>query len=154
MPQKSEAYINIQGDEPYIDPLQIDQVCEILRSRTGAFVGTLVKRLADLGELQNPNTIKAVFALDGQAINSSRSPIPYMRDTTQEAEFLRERGYFKHIGIYGYSKEGLSRIRGMQRGMLEKANLRAIAMDGTRHAHLRRRNNSRIAGGGHARGFG
>nr|MBP6723099.1 3-deoxy-manno-octulosonate cytidylyltransferase [Bacteroidia bacterium] len=86
-----EAYINIQGDEPYIDPLQIDQVCEILRSRTGAFVGTLVKRLADLGELQNPNTIKAVFALDGQAIYFSRSPIPYMRDTTQEAEFLRER---------------------------------------------------------------
>ncbi len=116
-----EAYINIQGDEPYIDPLQIDQVCEILRTRTGAFVGTLVKQLADLNELQNPNTIKAVFALDGQAIYFSRSPIPYMRDTTQEAEFLRERGYFKHIGIYGYSKEGLSRIRGMQRGMLEKA---------------------------------
>ncbi|MEY3443618.1 MAG: 3-deoxy-manno-octulosonate cytidylyltransferase [Bacteroidota bacterium] len=116
-----EAYINIQGDEPYIDPLQIDQVCGILNSRQGAYVGTLVKRLADLTELQNPNTIKAVFAMDGQAIYFSRSPIPYMRDATQEAEFMRERGYFKHIGIYGYSKEGLGRIREMQRGLLERA---------------------------------
>ncbi len=116
-----DAYINIQGDEPYIDPSQIDQVCEILRWRTGAFVGTLVKRLHDLSELDNPNTIKAVFARDGQAIYFSRSPIPYMRDPQQRDAWMQERGYFKHIGIYGYSKAGLAAIREMERGSLEKA---------------------------------
>lgn len=116
-----DAYINIQGDEPYIDPLQIDQVAAILGGRSGAFVATLVKRLEDLSELQNPNTVKAVFALDGQAIYFSRSPVPFMREPAQEAHWLQERGYFKHIGIYGYSREGLARIREMSRGLLEQA---------------------------------
>jgi 3-deoxy-manno-octulosonate cytidylyltransferase (CMP-KDO synthetase) len=116
-----DAYINIQGDEPYIDPSQIDQVCEILRGRQGAFVGTLVKRLHDLEALHNPNTIKAVFGLDGRAIYFSRSPIPFLRDPQMADEWQRERGYYKHIGIYGYSKEGLAAIGHMQRGLLERA---------------------------------
>lgn len=116
-----EAYVNIQGDEPFIDPQQIDQVCAILRERTGAFVGTLVKRLHDLEELHNPNTIKAVFAQDGQAIYFSRSPIPYLRDQQMLADWQQTRGYFKHIGIYGYSKAGLAAIRTMARGSLEVA---------------------------------
>lgn len=116
-----EAYVNIQGDEPYIDPLQINQVCEILIQREGAFVGTLVKQLKDLQELQNPNTIKAVFAKNGQAIYFSRSPIPFMRDEGMRESWQKERGYFKHIGIYGYSKLGLGAIRNMERGNLEVA---------------------------------
>jgi 3-deoxy-manno-octulosonate cytidylyltransferase (CMP-KDO synthetase) len=115
------AYINIQGDEPFIDPRQIDQVCQILQERSGAFVATLAKRLDDPSELQNPNTIKAVFAFDGQAIYFSRSPIPYLREPNMEAAWLQQRGYFKHIGIYGYSKEGLARIRTMKPGALEIA---------------------------------
>jgi 3-deoxy-manno-octulosonate cytidylyltransferase (CMP-KDO synthetase) len=116
-----DAYINIQGDEPYIDPAQIDQVCALLRSRTGAFVGTLVKRLHDLQALGNPNTVKAVFARDGRAIYFSRSPIPFLRDPQTLADWQQERGYYKHIGIYGYSREALSAIGTMQRGSLEKA---------------------------------
>ena len=114
-----DAYINIQGDEPYIDPSQIDQVCEILRSRKGAFVGTLVKRL--LQDIDNANTVKVVFALDGRAIYFSRSAIPYLRDPQARETWEQERGYFKHIGIYGYSKDGLAAIRLMQRGILEQA---------------------------------
>jgi 3-deoxy-manno-octulosonate cytidylyltransferase (CMP-KDO synthetase) len=116
-----DAYINIQGDEPYIDPAQINQVCDILAQHEGAFVGTLVKRLKDLAELRNPNTIKAVFGNAGQAIYFSRSPIPFLRDPNFEAQWLQERGYFKHIGIYGYSKAGLNAIREMKRGLLEQA---------------------------------
>ncbi len=116
-----DAYVNIQGDEPYIDPTQINQVCEILMEREGAFVGTLVKQLRDISALQNPNTIKAVFANNGQAIYFSRSPIPYMRDEKMLEAWQKERGFFKHIGIYGYSKLGLAAIRNMDRGSLEKA---------------------------------
>jgi 3-deoxy-manno-octulosonate cytidylyltransferase (CMP-KDO synthetase) len=116
-----DAYVNIQGDEPYIDPRQINQVCDILRARKGAFVATLVKRLKDLDQLQNPNTIKAVFARDGRAIYFSRSPSPFLRDPSMMANWEQERGWFKHIGIYGYSREGLEAIRTMERGSLEKA---------------------------------
>lgn len=116
-----DAYLNIQGDEPYIDPAQIDQVCTILRNREGAFVGTLVKKLKDLKELENPNTIKAVFSENKQAIYFSRSPIPHLREQSMLNEWLEERGFYKHIGIYGYSKLGLEKIGGMSRGKLEKA---------------------------------
>ncbi len=115
-----DAYVNIQGDEPYIDPSQIDQVCDILRSRAGAFVGTLVKRLTQAQDIDNANTVKVVFALDGRAIYFSRSPIPYLRDPQMQEAWEQERGYFKHIGIYGYSQEGLHAIRQMQRGILER----------------------------------
>lgn len=116
-----EAYVNIQGDEPFIDPAQIDQVCAILTAGNGAFVGTLVKRMHDLQALQNPNTIKAVFGNDGRAIYFSRSPIPYLRDPDMLAQWEQERGFFKHIGIYGYSKDGLAQIKKMARGYLERA---------------------------------
>lgn len=116
-----DAYVNIQGDEPFINPLQIDQVCELIQTKKGAFVGTLVKRMEDFDELTNPNTIKAVFARDGRAIYFSRSPIPFMRDAAMLEEWNHERGYFKHIGIYGYSRFALASIRAMQRGALEKA---------------------------------
>jgi 3-deoxy-manno-octulosonate cytidylyltransferase (CMP-KDO synthetase) len=120
MPQ-FDAYINIQGDEPYIDPKQIDQVAQLLMGREGDFVGTLVKQLHNLEELANPNTIKAVFAENHQAIYFSRSPIPYLREPSKLEEWLKGRGYFKHIGIYGYPKNALRRIQGMQRGQLEQA---------------------------------
>ena len=115
------GYINIQGDEPFIDPQQIDQVVAIMQGRREACVATLVKRITDRSLLHNPNVVKAVFATDGRAIYFSRSPIPYMRDAAMEETWQRERGYFKHIGIYGYANGALREIAGMSRGLLEQA---------------------------------
>jgi 3-deoxy-manno-octulosonate cytidylyltransferase (CMP-KDO synthetase) len=116
-----DAYINIQGDEPYIAPQQIDQVADLLKQGTGAFVATLAKRLEDLEELNNPNLIKVTFARNGKALYFSRSPIPFMRDARQLEQFQRDHGYFKHIGIYGYTAGALAQIKTMQRGHLEQA---------------------------------
>lgn len=119
--QSFDAYINIQGDEPYIAPQQIDLVAEILENGEGAFVATLVKKLVDLDELGNPNTIKATFAKDGRALYFSRSPIPYLRDQATRQAFCESHGYFKHIGIYGYTRQALVVIQDMARGALEQA---------------------------------
>ena len=114
-----EAYINIQGDEPLIDPQQIDQVAALLGD-PGAYVATLVKKLDLATELHNPNTAKVVRDIQGRAIYFSRSPIPFLRDEDAEKWHARK-GFFKHIGMYGYRKEALSLIEGMSRGLLEQA---------------------------------
>lgn len=116
-----DAYINIQGDEPLIDPRQIDALCEIITTRTGEFVGTLIKSLDLQEELHNPNVIKVVREQSGKAIYFSRLPIPYLRDPSQLDTYHQETGFFKHIGMYGYSREAVAKIRTMAPGSLEKA---------------------------------
>ncbi len=116
-----EAYINIQGDEPLIDPRQIEDLCNIITTRTGAFVATLVKLLNVREELYNPNIIKVVREKSGKAIYFSRHPIPYLRDLGQVESYHRETGFFKHIGMYGYSQEAVGQIKKMVPGNLERA---------------------------------
>ena len=116
-----DAYINIQGDEPLIDPRQIDAVAELIFAHQGAFVGTLVKRLDLETELNNSNIVKVVRQGNGKAIYFSRSVIPHLRDPEQLQAFHETTGYFKHIGMYGYSKEAIPAIRAMSKGQLETA---------------------------------
>lgn len=116
-----DAYINIQGDEPLIDPRQIDALCDLIFERKGAFVGTLIK-LLDIGEeLNNPNVIKVVREKSGKAIYFSRLPIPFLRNPDHLASYHKDTGFFKHIGMYGYSREAIEEIREMEPGNLEIA---------------------------------
>lgn len=115
-----DAYINVQGDEPFIDPRQINQLAEILKQQHGAYAATLVKSDNSNDFLENPNTVKVVFRENMQAMYFSRSPIPYLRNQEEKATFIEERGWYRHIGIYGYSRSGLKEIAGMKRGKLEK----------------------------------
>lgn len=122
-----DAFINIQGDEPFIEPEQINQVCAALGMGEEAKVGTLVKRMEDLSHLYNPNVIKVVRRDDGQALYFSRSPIPFNRQTafewgrvTPEMEnWHAQFGYFRHIGIYGYTRMALEIIRTLKMGSME-----------------------------------
>lgn len=98
-----DAVINIQGDEPFIDPKQIDALCAAFSIPNTKLV-TMKKKLATENEIQNPNAVKVVGDTKGNALYFSRSAIPYRRN--QEAQIV----YFKHIGIYGYTKETLLAI--------------------------------------------
>lgn len=115
------AYINIQGDEPFIDPRQIDLVGEMLGRHGGAYIATLAKRLNDLADLHNPNIIKVVRSQSGQGLYFSRSPIPHVRKAGGEAEWHTQHGFLKHIGIYGYTGPALQAIASMQQTPLELA---------------------------------
>lgn len=113
------AYINIQGDEPFIDPQQIDQVGEMLQRHPGAYIATLAKRLSDLADLHNPNIIKVVRSQLGQGLYFSRSPIPHVRQADGTEAWHARHGFLKHIGIYGYTGPALAAIRTMQQTPLE-----------------------------------
>ncbi|MBC7758706.1 MAG: 3-deoxy-manno-octulosonate cytidylyltransferase, partial [Phormidesmis sp. FL-bin-119] len=111
--------INIQGDEPMIDPHQIDLVCRCFDD-SNAKLATLVKRITTTEELFNPNTPKVIVNKDMEAIYFSRSTIPYLRNSVQDT-WLSDHTYYKHIGIYGYRTTVLSEITKLEISGLELA---------------------------------
>jgi 3-deoxy-manno-octulosonate cytidylyltransferase (CMP-KDO synthetase) len=114
-----DAVINIQGDEPFIDPGQISKVAlQLIDDKVQ--IATLVKRIDNTGELFNPNVVKVVLANDGRALYFSRSTIPHLRGHEQK-EWLGQQTFYKHVGIYGYQTEILKKIITLPRGNLELA---------------------------------
>jgi 3-deoxy-manno-octulosonate cytidylyltransferase (CMP-KDO synthetase) len=114
--------INIQGDEPLIDPLAIDALAFALVDDSSAPMATLKKRIEDLQEFTNPNVVKVVTDRSHYAVYFSRSPIPY--DLSGQAV------HFKHPGLYGYRRDFLLAYPALPIGPLERAErleqLRAI----------------------------
>lgn len=114
-----EVVINIQGDEPFINP-------ELLDALSGCFlssmteIATLVKPLTHSEDLFNPNKPKVIFNPKYEAIYFSRSPIPYLRQYPQE-EWARKYPYYLHIGLYGYRSDILREITNLSPSPLEKA---------------------------------
>ena len=109
----TSAVINIQGDEPLIDPEGISRIAEHLAANPGDPVVTLATP-AEPGEMGNPNAVKVVLARDGSALYFSRSPIPYPRSSEGAAPL-------KHLGIYGYQREALLRLAGLPPTPLERS---------------------------------
>ena len=104
-----DAVVNIQGDEPLIDPAVIDAVANALAQNEMSTAATPIKNLS---ELDNPNVVKVVVNAAGRALYFSRRTIPYLREAAsrpvpeQLAAFL----FLKHLGIYGYRRETLLRL--------------------------------------------
>ena len=120
--QSDENYnvvVNIQGDEPFIDPVQINQVAELFENNE-VEIATLVKKIDESTELFNPNVVKAVFDREKKALFFSRQPIPFLRGIPKD-EWLRKHDYFKHIGIYAYRSDILKKIVKLKPSELEKA---------------------------------
>ena len=117
-----DVIINIQGDEPFIHPSQI----ELLKACFGnpeTQIATLVKAFSsddDFENLFNPNTPKVLLNSKGQAIYFSRSVIPYIRGK-HHSEWLKSHVFYKHIGIYAYKPQILQEITSLPRSILEKA---------------------------------
>jgi len=114
-----DVIINIQGDEPYIDPEQISKLAACFTT-TYTQIATLVKKVRTEEELFNPNSPKVVISNLGDAIYFSRSPLPHIRSEEQQ-NWLEHYTYFKHIGIYGYRADILQHITKLPVSSLEKA---------------------------------
>lgn len=117
--EQYEAVVNIQGDEPFIDPEQINQVVELI-CRDDTDLASLAKWIDDEDELFSPNTVKVVMDKQGNALYFSRNPIPFMRNLDQK-EWFTNGSFYKHIGIYAYKAEVLRQIADMQPTDLEMA---------------------------------
>lgn len=116
---KCDAVINIQGDEPFIDPQQINLVAQCFDDdRTQ--LATLIKKITQPEVLFNANSPKVTIDRNGFAIYFSRHPIPYVRGN-EERSWLGLHVFYQHIGIYGYQREVLKEITKLQPSPLEKA---------------------------------
>jgi 3-deoxy-manno-octulosonate cytidylyltransferase (CMP-KDO synthetase) len=113
--EKAEIVVNIQGDEPLIDPAAIDAAILPLAHDPELAMGTLKKRIEDPREITDPNVVKVVTDANSDAIYFSRSAIPFARDRQNEV------AYFKHIGLYVYRQEFLLNYPFLRVGPLEQA---------------------------------
>jgi len=116
---KGDVIINIQGDEPYINPLQINQLAGCF-SNPQVTIATLVKKINTDEELFNPNIVKCVISANNNAIYFSRQAIPFIRNENT-TNWLKACTFYKHIGIYAYKFFQLAKIINIRPSALELA---------------------------------
>jgi 3-deoxy-manno-octulosonate cytidylyltransferase (CMP-KDO synthetase) len=98
----ADIVVNIQGDEPMIDPKLIDQTIQLLIDDVSAVVGTAVKKTTTHQDVFNPNVVKVVLDNNNYALYFSRSPIPHVRDAKKDGDWFAGTMFYKHFGIYVY----------------------------------------------------
>lgn len=114
-----DVVVNIQGDEPFIAPQQIQQLADAFEDDQ-VQIATLAKPAGPNDTLDNPNRPKVIFNTRNQAIYFSRSPIPFLKGVPM-AEWTRAFDYFFHIGLYAYRARALHALAGLPESRLEKA---------------------------------
>ncbi len=102
----AEFVVNVQGDEPFISPVLIDSLIEIRKS-TACDLVTAASKIVDTEALLNENVVKVLRDAQGKAIYFSRTALPHIRGEADKANWLEKADYWRHIGIYGYSKSAL-----------------------------------------------
>ena len=112
----ADIIVNVQGDEPEIDPANIDKLANLLVNEPACGMGTLVARFEETRLISDPNIVKAVVDEKGYAIYFSRSVIPYDRTAGGVGDV---KNYLRHLGAYAYRKDFLLQITKMPQGRLE-----------------------------------
>lgn len=115
----TDAVINIQGDEPFIDPGQIDKLSSLFDDEE-VQIATLIKEIKTGEELFNPNIVKVVTSAKNKALYFSREAIPFVRGADKH-QWTDKTTFYKHIGIYGYRTSVLQQIADLPAGRLETA---------------------------------
>ena len=116
---QADVIINVQGDEPFIQPSQIQTLMQLF-DEPFTQIGTLGKRFDSLEAVENPNSPKIVTDVRGFALYFSRSVIPYIRGKAQE-DWFGEYPFLKHLGVYAYRREILAEVTKLPQSSLEKA---------------------------------
>jgi 3-deoxy-manno-octulosonate cytidylyltransferase (CMP-KDO synthetase) len=111
-----EIFVNVQGDEPLIEPAAIDQAVEALREDADAKVATLAVPIANAADIMDPNVVKTVVDFDGNGLYFSRAPIPWVRDRAAPVHAR----HLKHLGLYAYRREALLEFATFPQGDLER----------------------------------
>lgn len=117
---RCDAVVNIQGDEPLIDPAVVNAVAAALQDCEMSTAATPIKELA---EFENPNVVKVVVSLAGRALYFSRRTIPYLRDVASKPAYAQMTvfPFLKHLGIYGYRRSALLQMVSWKVSPLETA---------------------------------
>jgi 3-deoxy-manno-octulosonate cytidylyltransferase (CMP-KDO synthetase) len=113
----AEIVINVQGDEPLIEPAAIDTAVEAIVSDDAVDISTLAVPITHAGDIMDPNVVKTVLDFDGNALYFSRAPIPWVRDRAAAAVHAR---FLKHLGLYAFRRRALLEFATFPQGDLER----------------------------------
>lgn len=117
--KKYDVVVNIQGDEPFIQPEQVKALVACFEDDK-VEIATLAKRFEQNADIFDPNKVKVVCSAKGTALYFSRSAIPFCRGIEKEC-WLEMTPFYKHVGMYAYRPEVLKEITALPQGRLEKA---------------------------------
>jgi 3-deoxy-manno-octulosonate cytidylyltransferase (CMP-KDO synthetase) len=114
--EQGDIFINVQGDEPLIDPLSIDAAVAALLEEPPAQIATVATPIRHASDIMDPNVVKTVLDFEENALYFSRAPIPWVRDTQQKIHVK----YWKHLGLYAFQRDALLEYPTLPQGELEK----------------------------------
>lgn len=111
-----DIFVNVQGDEPLIDPAAIDMAVGALLEEPVAQIATVATPIRHAADIMDPNVVKTVLDFEGNALYFSRAPIPWIRNTQQKVHV----NYWKHLGLYVFQREALLEYPTLPHGELER----------------------------------
>jgi len=115
-----KVVVNIQGDEPFVHSTMIDSIVLELLNNPKVGMATIIKRIDEEKDLYDPNVVKVVIDKDGFALYFSRNFIPFVRDKVSTKRILEAYTFYKHIGLYGYTKDFLFMFKNLPKSKLEE----------------------------------
>jgi len=114
--EPGDVFVNVQGDEPLIEPLAIDAAVGALLEEPAAQIATVATAIRHAGDIMDPNVVKTVLDFEGNGLYFSRAPIPWVRDTQHKVHVK----YWKHLGLYVFQRDALLEYPTLPQGDLEK----------------------------------
>jgi 3-deoxy-manno-octulosonate cytidylyltransferase (CMP-KDO synthetase) len=114
--EAGDVFVNVQGDEPLIDPVAVDTAVAALLEDPPAQIATVATPIRHVPDIMDPNVVKTVLDFDSNALYFSRAPVPWVRDTQQKVHVK----YWKHLGLYVFQRDALLEYPTLPQGELEK----------------------------------
>ncbi|GAC1628593.1 MAG: 3-deoxy-manno-octulosonate cytidylyltransferase [Candidatus Acidiferrum sp.] len=114
--QAGDVFVNVQGDEPLLDPIAVDAAVQALLEEPRAAIATVATPISFPADIMDPNVVKTVLDFDGNALYFSRAPIPWVRDPATKIQVR----HLKHLGVYVYTRDALLEFPTLPQGQLEK----------------------------------
>jgi 3-deoxy-manno-octulosonate cytidylyltransferase (CMP-KDO synthetase) len=111
-----EIFVNVQGDEPLLDPVAVETAVRALLEEPQAAVSTVATPIRTPADIMDPNAVKVVLDFDGNALYFSRAPIPWVRDTASKIQVR----HLKHLGLYVFQRDALLEYPTLPQGELER----------------------------------
>jgi 3-deoxy-manno-octulosonate cytidylyltransferase (CMP-KDO synthetase) len=111
-----DVFVNVQGDEPLLDPAAVDTAVNALLEDPPAAVATVATPIKTPADIMDPNIVKAVLDFDGNALYFSRAPVPWVRDTASKLVVR----HLKHLGLYVFQRDALLDYPTLPQGELER----------------------------------
>jgi len=114
--EKGDIFVNVQGDEPLLDPVSVDTAIEALLEEPAASIATVATPIKTPADIMDPNVVKTVLDFDNNGLYFSRAPIPWVRDTASKIQVR----HFKHLGLYAFQRDALLEYPTLPQGELER----------------------------------